>query len=152
MSVPVATSTLRSHSRPTAVQVLLLALICALPTACAQTDVEPAPLESSHVGLGIGTLVPVTEASVWKSSCKPTEQPTLRAIRSKVLALPSIPERTSKYSGLHVRAAILSNTETIFVAEGLQFKIVGPSSVQYKSTSPTTELGAQLAQAFRTCA
>jgi hypothetical protein len=128
-----------------------LTLLCALSAALAHAQLEDFPLESRHVGLGIATLVPVTEASVWKSNCKPAEQPTLRAIRSQILALPSLTPNDTHYSGLHVRAAILSDTETIFVAEGMHLKVVGHLSVQYKQVAPAGGLATLLLQAFRTC-
>ena len=108
-------------------------------------------LSWSHVGLGIGTLVPVTEASVWLSNCRPTTRTQAALVRYLALSQPAAAQADPKYSPLHVRAAILSATDTIFVSEGLGMKVVTGTTVRYAAILAGSNLASALEQAFKQC-
>ena len=108
-----------------------------------------APLEWSHVGLGIGTLVPVTEGSVWSSNCQPaTRQAVLEVWR---LAQALQPAAKPDYDYLRVRAAVLLRSSTLFVSEGRGLKLVTPTSVIYMNAAPNSSVALAIDRAFKQC-
>jgi hypothetical protein len=106
---------------------------------------------SRHVELGVETLVPVTQASVWLSNCKPTSDTKVSAILAALdqSSLDSIP--WAKFSVLHVRAVIYDPPRIVYVDAGLRLKIIESDKVRYVMANKSSTLAGAIREAFDQC-
>jgi len=117
--------------------------------ASEQASTPPTLLQWSHFGLEVATLVPVTEASIWASNC----QPASREAVVEVVRLAQSAQSSARptYNSLNVRAAVLAESGTLFVSEGLGLKFVTANVVRYLNPTPTSQLALAIYLAFKQC-
>ncbi len=106
-----------------------------------------------HTQLSVETLVPVTEGSVWFSSCQPAPAPVVEQV---LVALQGAQRMLKSrgwdaFSPLHVRAVIYDPPRIIYIDAGLTLKLINADRVEYFSVDKASRLATMIRRAFDNC-
>ena len=131
---------------------LIAPLSCVVAFSVLSAPAELAALrEARHEQLSVATLVPVTEASIWQSRCKPASPEEVNDVLRAIYSASAQELHIFQFEPLHVRAAIYDPPRMIYVDAALSVKVVHADRVSYHSVDPASKFGNVIRRVFDNC-